>query len=248
MGFAPRLKETQRKKFVLLRNPLSRQRLRYHIKNEKNGSVSVKNCIFYSSLFGPQYNSNNFIAELYMNAFKNRFNLTENIQLPFLYIKNDKNKDYLSLLNIIEHELLQKESGYLEIVKSCLHFLLLKIFREYPKQYNTYPLPYKNIEQLEDALAYINKSYNLPLTLNEVADRFHYSAPYFNKIFKIYTGTTFKKHLQNLRCQKAIILLQDSNLSIYDICNLVGYSDSKQFFMLFKKYVGDRQAFIVKKS
>lgn len=210
----------------------------YHIKNEKNGCVAVKNCIFYPKLLGEHYNSDNFIKELYRDLYANSYSPTMDIPSPYLCISKDRDKDYLSLLNIIEHELAQKKVAYMEIVTLSLRAFLLKLFREYSQNNTPILFPRKNIEILEEALLYIKTHYNETLSLSDVANRFYFSATYFNNLFKIYTGSTFKKYQQKLRCQKAAELLTKTSMPVYEICNEVGWSDPKQFFSLFKLYTG----------
>ncbi|MGH4119594.1 helix-turn-helix domain-containing protein [Clostridium sp.] len=62
---------------------------------------------------------------------------------------------------------------------------------------------------------------------------------YFCELFKTYTGETFVNYLKKLRVEKAIELLLDNpNHKIYEVANMVGYKDAKQFTKTFRKITG----------
>lgn len=72
--------------------------------------------------------------------------------------------------------------------------------------------------------------------LKDVAAEYSYSSIYFNRMFKKHTGQTFRQFVQRVRCEVAMRLLLETDMPVCRICNYVGYSDSKQFFAVFKKY------------
>jgi AraC-like DNA-binding protein/mannose-6-phosphate isomerase-like protein (cupin superfamily) len=73
------------------------------------------------------------------------------------------------------------------------------------------------------------------VTLEDVAERFHYTPEYTSKLIKNTTGQTFTQLLQQIRIEKSQILLQDTNLSVSDIANQVGYETAEHFIRTFKK-------------
>ena len=202
--------------------------------NESKKEIEVKNIIFYPSFLDEAYSSTNFIDEAYRNLMK---------QSPpehndYIQLSQDYNKDFLALISLIEHELLLKEPGYLNVVKNCLCSILIKIFRKDLLLNKKPSLLLKNIEIIEQALSMLDKRYNETITLNDIAKHFNYSSVYFNTLFYKHTGLTFKKYLQKLRCEKAKQFLKETDLTIANICEQVGYSDMKFFFSLFKSIVG----------
>lgn len=207
----------------------------YHIKpNSDNKEIQVKNIIFYPQFLDEKYNANNFINEICLDLFPT-------IQLEpckYIHISRDCNKDFAALFNVTEHELSLKEEGYLDVVKNCLWSILIKIFREKSVQEKKSSILLKNIEIVEKAIDLLDRHYNENLTLQDFAERFHFSTVYFNSIFKNYTGLTFRKYQQKLRCEKAKKLLETTDKTVADICLAVGYQDPKQFFVLFKRIIG----------
>ena len=68
-----------------------------------------------------------------------------------------------------------------------------------------------------------------------VADKFSFSADYVGKIFSKYTGMTINAYLANLRLERSLKLLRDTEVPINDIAGMVGYSSPNYFARVFKK-------------
>lgn len=206
----------------------------YRINSNQKKEIEVTNIIFFPSLFNEQYHSDNFIDEIYESLMHQ----PAPEHRTHIQISQDCNKDFYSLITLIQNELLSKEVGYLDIVKYCLHSILIKIFRQSSEPNNISHTLLKNVQIVEDAISFLEQNYKQTITLSDMAKEFNYSSVYFNTLFKHYTGTTFHKYLQKLRCEKAKEMLRKTDLTVAAICENVGYQDIKQFFILFKKIVG----------
>lgn len=88
------------------------------------------------------------------------------------------------------------------------------------------------------AVEYIEEHYNEPMTLNDVAEKMFLNASYFCKIFKDEIGESFTRYLMKLRVQKAIKLMDDPTLKMYEIAEKVGYEDAQYFTKMFKSIQG----------
>lgn len=73
------------------------------------------------------------------------------------------------------------------------------------------------------------------MTLEQIAAKFHYTPEYTSRLIKSTTGKTFTQILQQVRLEKAQVLLQDTNLSIANIANQIGYETPEHFIRIFKK-------------
>lgn len=91
---------------------------------------------------------------------------------------------------------------------------------------------------VEMALTFIEDHYSEPISLSDVAEAVYLNPSYFCKIFKNETGESFTKSLMKFRINKAIALLQDPRLKIYEIAEMVGYSDVQYFTKIFKSVAG----------
>lgn len=89
------------------------------------------------------------------------------------------------------------------------------------------------------ALDYIEKHYaDFDLNLNVICSYLCISTSHFSTIFKNYTGDTFMEVLIRIRMQKAMELLENTNLKNYEISEMIGFRDPHYFSIAFKKITG----------
>jgi len=84
----------------------------------------------------------------------------------------------------------------------------------------------------------IHEKYATRLVLSDISEECKMSCTYLNVKFKNETGYTFNDYLNRYRIQKAVDLLRESNYKVYEIAEMVGFSDYKYFIKVFKKYIG----------
>lgn len=96
----------------------------------------------------------------------------------------------------------------------------------------------KNKKVIERVTAYLNDHYSEPLSLQRLSEVVFLSPNYICSMYKEETGQNISDYLMMLRIEKAKALLQDETIKIYEIADRVGYSDSRYFSKLFKKYTG----------
>jgi two-component system, response regulator YesN len=90
---------------------------------------------------------------------------------------------------------------------------------------------------VKKAIAYMRLNYNNNISLQIVSEKLYISTWHLSKVLKKETGSTFIDLLNNIRIQEAKKLLVDPKYKIYEICELVGFSDVAYFVKLFKKIV-----------
>ncbi len=91
---------------------------------------------------------------------------------------------------------------------------------------------------VEEAKKYMNKNFNRNISLNEISERFFINPYYFSQLFKKKTGETYQNYLIRLRVDRAKKLLEETDLKIYEICELVGYADINHFNKIFERVIG----------
>ena len=93
---------------------------------------------------------------------------------------------------------------------------------------------------VEKAIAYLQSNYGDPnISAQYLADNYHITPSYFSRLFHEKCGCTFPDYLAALRIERAReLLLERENLSIQEICELVGYSNASYFTTSFKKKYG----------
>lgn len=96
----------------------------------------------------------------------------------------------------------------------------------------------KEAKPITDAKRYIREHYRETLRLEDVSSAVGFNATYFSSLFKKETGMNYMDYLTELRMTKAKELLSESDLSLADVAEQVGYNDLKYFSRLFKKAAG----------
>ena len=85
---------------------------------------------------------------------------------------------------------------------------------------------------------YIQNHYFEPITIQELADRFRYNRSYLCRMFKQIEGKSPKQYIIDLKIQIAGNMLLESDASVKNVSNSVGYEDSFTFSKIFKKRMG----------
>ncbi len=91
---------------------------------------------------------------------------------------------------------------------------------------------------IRTARKYIKDHFDKDISLDDVSRVVNISPYYFSKVFKEECGLNFIEYLTNIRIDNAKKLLENSNLSIKEICVSCGYTDPNYFSRSFKKNVG----------
>lgn len=94
-------------------------------------------------------------------------------------------------------------------------------------------------ELLEQIREYVQKNYSNPdLNLNTTANAFRLNHSYLSHMFKEQTGENFGNYVREVKLQKAEEFLKDTAMTIDEIAERVGYSNSTVFIRNFKKVYG----------
>lgn len=88
------------------------------------------------------------------------------------------------------------------------------------------------------AKQYINQNYDKNISLGDVAKYSGISESYLSREFRNKTGDSFSNYILKVRMNKAIELIKNSNLKIYEIAEKVGFNNAEYFSKQFKKVMG----------
>ena len=81
----------------------------------------------------------------------------------------------------------------------------------------------------------IEKRYNQDLTLEIIAEQFHFHPNSLSRLFKRQTTISFYQYLQKIRLKHAYYDLTHTNMKIIDIALNHGFKNVKSFENVFKK-------------
>ncbi|BFT70061.1 response regulator [Paenibacillus sp. P36] len=99
-----------------------------------------------------------------------------------------------------------------------------------------------NMSKKKDIIAeikdYVSTHYAEAISLAELSSRFFINPYYLSQLFKQKTGDAYLTFLAQTRINKSKELLEKTDLKVYEICQMVGYSDSQHFAKVFEKFTG----------
>lgn len=91
---------------------------------------------------------------------------------------------------------------------------------------------------INEAVTFIENNYQKDISIEEIANNCGLNRAYFGKIFKEKFGKSPQDFLMNFRMQKATELLANTELSIGEVGNAVGYANQLHFSRAFKNRYG----------
>ena len=91
------------------------------------------------------------------------------------------------------------------------------------------------MDQIKD---YVRDHYADRLSLNDVVEIFHINSTYLSECFKKAFGKNFVQYKNEVRIQRAKVLLQDTQLPIVQIAMMCGFENASYFGMLFRQITG----------
>lgn len=76
------------------------------------------------------------------------------------------------------------------------------------------------------------------ITLNSMADKYHFSPAYLSRMIRRETGYSFSEILNGMRLTEAAWLLKEDKVRIGMVCEKAGFRDARYFSQVFKKAFG----------
>ncbi|MEL7131223.1 MAG: helix-turn-helix domain-containing protein, partial [Pseudomonadota bacterium] len=80
--------------------------------------------------------------------------------------------------------------------------------------------------------------FELPLTVQTLADRIGMDEFTFSRAFKARTGKSPYKYLLHLRVERALHMLTNTDMALVDMAYACGFSSQAHFTTVFKRIVG----------
>ncbi|WP_195989353.1 helix-turn-helix domain-containing protein [Clostridium sp. D53t1_180928_C8] len=187
------------------------------INNNKFDEASIKICLLLSEL----------------QKEKLPFKLVRSVYFELIIMYNnyiDKNKHAFNYPNIDLLTLYQIKSldELTDVFKEISSELLVII-----KNKKNFKAPKLAVEKIKEYILENYTDYSFSLQL--VSDNFDVSLSYLSQYFKDKTGITILDYITNLKINKSKELLINSNLTLRDIADQMGYSNVSSFIRRFKQ-------------
>ena len=152
----------------------------------------------------------------------------------------EKNINASDLFSAVGKELRQNDAYTYEAIKSYITTFIIKCIRNLKLQVeaqNNKNHKKKFVDNYQKLLQYIDDNY-ASVDFKTSAKLMNFTPQYFSKIFKEISGLTFTEYLNNVKIEKAINLIQTTDLTIASIAEKCGFMNIRSFNRTFKKITG----------
>jgi len=85
---------------------------------------------------------------------------------------------------------------------------------------------------------YVESNYHLDVSLTALGEKIGLSPSYLSSIFKEITGTNFVDYINTRRVEQAKVMLRQTNETVTEISDKVGFTNSNTFIRVFKRHEG----------
>jgi len=114
---------------------------------------------------------------------------------------------------------------------------LWKVFAHMNAIHNAQSLPSYYSTYTERAISLIHRYYNTDISVSDIANSMFISREYLYTLFKNDTGKSPSQYLMNLRIEKSCALLSNSNYTVQQIAQYLGFYDHAYFSKVFKNHM-----------
>jgi len=142
-----------------------------------------------------------------------------------------------------------RQIGYELSIKSLILELLVSLIRNYVDRIMTqkeYDIKTRNLERLNEVFKYIENNYQKKISIEQLSSITGISSYYFCRLFKKVTGQTPCNYVNQVRINKAELLLKTTDMNVTEIALSTGFNDINYFSRLFKKTKNKPPSFIRK--
>ena len=195
---------------------------------QKTEGLEIINCLFMPDYIDRALSDCPTLADLLSNKIL-RFGVPVDIKAADR-IFHDDDGTVGRLMHKMLKEYEKAATGYMELLRCYLTQALVIAVRA-SEQIKPHLHP-----ATQGVIDYLHRHYAEPLSLDAIGKQTGYTAPYISGVFSRDMGMTVRSFLQRLRIEKACSLMDKTDLTLSQIAQQVGYTDSKHFADLFRRH------------
>lgn len=124
-----------------------------------------------------------------------------------------------------------------EVINSYMIILFSELLRIHKHELTQRVDEAEHKWHITDVLGYIQSNYHT-IDLTSTAQYFNFNASYLSRLIKQTTGKSFMDIIHTARINRCCLLLETTDIPIMNLIHDVGYSNTKYFYQLFRKYKG----------
>lgn len=135
-------------------------------------------------------------------------------------------------------EMEAKTTGYRDICQAYMEILTIRLMRSTPLSVLSEPQGASGNRQCAAVRRYIEQHYKEPLTLDQLSQEAHMNKYYLAHAFKQEYGVSPINHMISRRIDESKNLLVETDLSMSQIAQFLGFSSLSYFSQVFRKTQG----------
>ena len=196
---------------------------------------SEEECSYINILFSPEVMSeeivtpSNAFSALSLIAFNDMRGESNYGKISFW---GEERREIEDIVFDMLKEYSEKQTSWETVLGNDLNTLIIKMLRK--TEMGMEPSEIRDIWQ--KLSEYIDNNLDSKLTLNDLAKKCFYNPSYFSRIFKEKFKISFLEYVTQKRLARAIELLKNTDVSVSDVGQRVGFSDNKSFYHAFSRY------------
>ena len=155
---------------------------------------------------------------------------------PYILCRTDSEEILQKIIMEMLDECARPKKYSVRYLNALLELFIIQLLRLHEFHF-TIGKSTENVEN-ESILAimrYIQSNFRT-VTLPDAAKFFNYSEAHLSRLIKKFTGKNFTGIIQTIKIQYSARLLAECKMSIAEIIDEVGYTDSSHFYRVFKRY------------
>jgi len=184
---------------------------------------------FFNSMFMSSLSENDMMSKFIISAIYHKKKNSE-----FLLFHSSNNEFVQIIMKRLLCECFEKKMAFDSAVNAYIILLFTEFLREYKNNMGDSKVKDLNIAIITEIKNYLYVNYSVA-NLKSTSEHFHFNADYLSKLIKNLTGVNFTGLMQSIKLKEACTLLKNSDFTIEEIMNRVGYNNMSYFYKLFKK-------------
>lgn len=163
---------------------------------------------------------------------------SENSNDQFCILDPFESVEISSCLRNILREMELKNTGYEDICQAYMEILIIRLMRNTALTVQVEPQVTSGNRQCAAIKRYIDLHFKEPLTLEQLSEEAHMNKYYLSHAFKREYGVSPINYLISRRIDESKYLLAETDLSMSQIAQLLGFSSLSYFSQVFRKAHG----------
>ncbi len=160
---------------------------------------------------------------------------SENSNGQFCILDHFESVEISSCLRNILREMEQKSTGYEDVCQAFMEIMIIRLMRNTALAVPAEPKVISGNRQCAAVRRYIDLHFKEPLTLEQLAEDAHMNKYYLSHAFKREYGISPINYMITRRIEESKYLLAETDLSLSQIAQLLGFSSLSYFSQVFHR-------------